>query len=186
MFTAVDFDASDVELPPARKRNREGQARHLDEGELAEIFNLLPCEKWQCIFAIAYFTGSRIGEVLKLRVEDIDGDRIIFRKANTKTRSHRAVAVVPQLQTFLAAYEAPSSGYMFPSRHNAKQPGHIQRRSADQVLRVVCEALDLDGTSTHSFRRSFATNLHKRGRSLAEIQRLLGHRRMDMTARYVG
>ena len=186
MFSSADFDTSDVELPSARKHNREGQARHLDESELAEIFQLLPSEKWQCIFAIAYFTGSRISEVLKLNVDDVEGDRIVFRKANTKTRSHRAVIIVPQLQKFLAAYDAPQSGYMFPSRHNAKQPGHIGRRAADNVLREVCEALELDGTSTHSFRRSFATNLHKRGRKLAEIQRLLGHKSINMTARYVG
>ena len=43
----------------------------------------------------------------------------------------------------------------------------------------------LDGVSTHSFRRSFATNLHKQGYSLAKIARLLGHSSASMTARYV-
>ena len=72
MFTSASFSVSAVELPSAGKRNREGQARHLTEEDLAGLFPEFPDEKWQCVFAIAYFTGSRISEVLKLDVSDIE------------------------------------------------------------------------------------------------------------------
>ena len=185
MFTSAAFELKSVELPEARKINRSGQARHLTEDDLARLFDVLPDGKWQTIFAIAYFTGSRISEVLSLDVDDIGTDRISFRRENTKTKKPRRAMVVDALLPFLAAYDAPQSGYLFPARHNAKGSSHITRQAADLVLRDACEMIGLDGVSTHSFRRSFATNLHRQGYSLAKIARLLDHSSPTMTARYV-
>jgi integrase/recombinase XerD len=185
VFTRSDFEIGAIELPTAKKKNRLGQARQLTEENLAQLFEYLPSQKWKCVFAIAYFTGSRISEVLSLDVTDIDTDRITFRRENTKTRKPRVAMIVNALKPFLVAYEAPDTGYLFPAGHNAKQPTHLTRQSADQVLRTACECVDLDGVSTHSFRRSFATNLYQQGYSLAKIARLVGHSSASMTARYV-
>ena len=185
MFTAADFELGAIELPEARKVGRRGQARNLTPENLVDIFAQLPDEKWQAVFAIAYFTGSRISEVLSLDVADVGSDRISFRRENTKTKKPRVAMVVEALKPFLAAYDAPQSGYLFPAHHNAKVGGHVSRQAADKVLRDACGMIGLDGVSTHSFRRSFATNLHKQGYSLAKIARLLGHSSASMTARYV-
>ena len=184
MFTANEFTLQSVELPEARKVDRRGQARHLTEENLAALFDVLPDGKWQTIFALAYFTGSRISEVLSLDVADIGNDRISFRRENTKTKKPRVATLVEALRPFLASYDAPQAGHLFPAHHNGKG-GHISRQAADIVLREACEMIGLDGVSTHSFRRSFATNLHKQGYSLAKIARLLGHSSASMTARYV-
>jgi integrase/recombinase XerD len=185
MFTRSDFEIGSIELPSARKKNRLGQARHLTEDDLAALFGHLPNPKWTCVFAIAYFTGSRISEVLSLEVTDIDTDRITFKRENTKTRKPRVAMIVSSLRPFLMAYEAPKVGYQFPAGPNAKQPTHLSRQAADKVLRIACERVGLDGVSTHSFRRSFATNLYQQGYSLAKIARLIGHSHASMTARYV-
>lgn len=184
MFTAANFTLQNIELPEARKLDRRGQARNLSEQHLVDIFAVLPDEKWRCVFAIAYFTGSRISEVLSFDVNDVGSDRISFRRENTKTKKPRSAIVVDALRPFLAAYDAPEAGYLFPAHHNG-QGGHVSRQAADKVLRDACELAGLDGVSTHSFRRSFATNLHKQGYSLAKIARLLGHSSASMTARYV-
>ncbi len=184
MFAASDFELGAIELPEARKVSRRGQARNLSPENLRAIFAELPDEKWRAVFAIAYFTGSRISEVLSLDVGDIGPDRISFRRENTKTKKPRAAMVVDALRPFLAAYDAPEGGYLFPAHHNGKG-GHISRQAADKVLRDACAMVGLDGVSTHSFRRSFATTLHKQGYSLAKIARLLGHSSASMTARYV-
>jgi integrase/recombinase XerD len=184
VFTAASFELGAIELPEARKVDRRGQARNLSTENLGAIFAELPNEKWRAVFAIAYFTGSRISEVLSLDVADVTSDRVSFRRENTKTKKPRVAMVVEQLRPFLVAYGAPQSGYLFPAHHNG-QGGHVSRQAADKVLRDACELAGLDGVSTHSFRRSFATNLHKQGYSLAKIARLLGHSSASMTARYV-
>jgi integrase/recombinase XerD len=184
MFTAADFELRSVELPEARKVDRRGQSRNLTPEHLGGIFAELPSDKWRAVFAIAYFTGSRISEVLSLDVGDIGPDRISFRRENTKTKKPRVAMVVDALRPFLAAYGAPQTGYLFPAHHNG-QGGHLSRQAADWVLRDACELAALDGVSTHSFRRSFATELYRQGYSLAKIARLLGHSSASMTARYV-
>ena len=184
MFTAADFELKSVELPEARKVDRRGQARNLTPENLRAIFAELPSDKWRAVFAIAYFTGSRISEVLSLDVADVASDRVSFRRENTKTKKPRVATVVDALRPFLAAYDAPQTSYLFPAHHNG-QGGHVSRQASDKVLRDACELAGLDGVSTHSFRRSFATNLHKQGYSLAKIARLLGHSSPTMTARYV-
>lgn len=184
MFTAADFELTSVELPAARKVDRRGQARNLTPENLGAIFAELPSDKWRAVFATAYFTGSRISEVLSLDVADVGSDRVSFRRENTKTKRPRVATVVDALRPFLAAYDAPTAGYLFPSHHNGRG-GHLSRQAADRVLRDACEMIGLDGVSTHSFRRSFATNLSAQGYSLAKIARLLGHSSASMTARYV-
>jgi integrase/recombinase XerD len=184
MFSASSFQLQDIELPEARKRNREGQARVLTEENLAAIFDALPTEKWECIFAIAYFTGSRISEVLSLDVDDVGTDRVSIKAANTKTKKARQATIVDALRPFLAAYDAPATGFLFPAHHNG-DGGHLTRQAADKTLRDACDMVGLEGVSTHSFRRSFATNLSKQGYSLAKIARLLGHSSASMTARYI-
>jgi len=184
MFSSQSFEIGLVELPEARKVNRRGQARNLTPENLGLIFDELPDEKWRAVFAIAYFTGSRISEVLSLEVSDIGPDRVRFRAENTKVKKPREAVIVDALRPFLDAYERPQDGFLFPAHHNGKG-GHVTRQAADQVLREACHMVDLDGVSTHSFRRSFATNLHRQGYSLAKIARLLGHSSASMTARYV-
>ena len=120
MFTSAAFTLSSVELPDVRKINRTGQARHLTEADLARLFDVLPDGKWQIIFAIAYFTGSRISEVLSLDVSDIGTDRISFRRENTQTKKPRRAMVVDGLRPFLKAYDAPQSGYLFPPLASAR------------------------------------------------------------------
>lgn len=146
----------------------------------------MPDEKWRCLFAIAYFTGSRISEVLQLTVADVTAERVLFRAANTKMKQTWVAMVVPPLQAFLDEYEFPANGYLFPAHHNGVRGGHLSRQGVDWMLRQVCVSVGLEGVSTHSFRRSFATNLHHNGKPLAKICRLLGHKNLTMTARYIG
>ncbi|NEQ45483.1 MAG: site-specific integrase [Leptolyngbya sp. SIOISBB] len=135
---------------------------------------------------MAYFTGSRISEVLQLTVEDVSGDRVLFRAANTKMRKARMAMVVVPLQAFLDKYEFPRSGYLFPAHHDGLRGGHLSRQGADWMLRQVCASVGLDGVSTHSFRRSSATNPYRNGEPMAKICRLLGYKNLTMTARYIG
>ena len=140
------------------------------------------------MFAISYFTSSRISEVLALDVANIEPDRIIFIRENAKTNIRREITIQPQLRAFLDTYEFPASGYLFPAYQNSKRKTYVSRQAAHKILNEVVESTNgqLEGISTHSFRRSFATNLAKAGKPQAEIARLLGHRAASTTARYIG
>lgn len=188
-FSSIDFAVSSIELPKAKKVNGCGQAAHLSEEELSELLNALPNDQWRTVFAVAYFTGARISEVLKLKASAVRSDRIVYEAQTTKTKTRREAIIIPQLRSVLDEYGTDRKGFLFTSRHhNARKGSPLSRQAADKVLRDTCKGLwgEEHGVSTHSFRRSFATNLAQGGKPMAAIQRLLGHKDVGMTSRYVG
>ena len=76
-------------------------------------------------FAIAYFTGHRISEVLSLDISDIGSNSILIRRANTKTNKTRTANLVLGLKPFLEVYDAPESRCLLAARHNSKSTKHI-------------------------------------------------------------
>ena len=63
----------------------------------------------------------------------------------------------------------------------------ITERAIQKQLRIVCDYLDIDGISTHSFRKWYATEIYKdSGYDIALVQRLLQHSSASTTQRYIG
>jgi len=84
----------------------------------------------QLITQLCYFTGSRIGEIVALKAEDIQGDRIVIHQP--KTNRTKTVEIAPKLRTALDAVELPRSGYLFPAATWAKA-----NRKAYRINRAV-------------------------------------------------
>jgi integrase/recombinase XerD len=164
------------------KESRKGQATPLSPAQIDSIL-ALAADRYRPIFAIAAFTGCRISEALKLKAQHVDliGGTITF--TETKTGHDRTVPISAKLRPHLEALDCggPDS-WLFPSPRTAS---HITRVSAADELRAVCESLGYVGVSTHSFRRSVATNLSDLGQPLKTIASLTGHRSLDQLARYI-
>lgn len=63
--------------------------------------------------------------------------------------------------------------------------GHINPDYAAQILRKACHKLDLEGVSTHSFRRTALTQMSSAGIPLRVIQEISGHRTLDELQKYL-
>ena len=72
---------------------------------------------------------------------------------------------------------------MFPDARD--QSKHLQRQSVDRALRAACKALNIEGASTHSFRRSALTAASDKGVPLRVIQSISGHASLEMLQRYL-
>jgi integrase/recombinase XerD len=110
--------------------------------------------------------------------------RLILRKAATKgklaTRTIPiSVALVPLLEEYAPC---AGKGYLFPGRWGR---GHLHPDSADKLLRAACQRVDLEGVSTHSFRRTALTRLSAAGVPLRVIQELSGHKTLSALQRYL-
>ncbi len=115
-------------------------------------------------------------------------DKLVIRSHNTKGgRDTREIDVHPRLRQYLTDYI--DSGfdrkkpYLFPGRHGR---GHLKKGSADYILRQVCEKLEWEGISTHSFRRTALTQMSGAGVPLRHIQAISGHRSLSALERYLG
>jgi integrase/recombinase XerD len=176
------------------KVNRFGRAAILTPPQISLLFTegfVLPRDR--ALFGVCLYGAARINEACTLLTGDVIGikgvrDKLVIRSHNTKGgRDTREIDVHPCLKGYLEEYLESGfdvkKPYLFPGRHGR---GHLQKGSADLILRTVCRQLELEGVSTHSFRRTALTMMSDAGVPLRHIQAISGHRTLSALERYLG
>lgn len=171
------------------KIDRHDQAKILSPDEISRLFTIgLKLPRDRALFGVCLYTGTRIAEACALHTKDvysIDGSvrpRVTIRKGTTKGKIEtRSVPMNPELVALLEAYSSPKV-YLFPGRHGR---GHIHPDSADKILRAAFAELRIEGASTHSFRRTCLTQMHRSGVPLKVIQKISGHRTLSALQKYL-
>ena len=174
------------------KVDRHGAAATLSADELEALLEGAPSPRYRALWAIQRWTAGRIGETLALRWGDLNGV-VTYRKGNTKTRTTRQVPTAPRLaaeiETYRAAWAAEhghpptKEECLFPAAGSTTTPQ--SRQAADKALRQTCARLGLEGVSTHSFRRTLATDAVRRGVALNVIQQITGHKSLGSLGHYL-
>ena len=124
-------------------------------------------------------TGCRRSEVLGLRREDVALEAGEFRLPDSKTGA-RAVPLPPQAVELLGSLLRVHNGpWVIPGR----KPGtHL--RNIDEAWRAIRERAGLGDVRLHDLRHSWASRALALGESLPVIGKLLGHSKLETTARY--
>lgn len=149
--------------------------------------------KARILLSLGYGCGLRAGEVVRLKVKHIDRAQKIIRIEQSKGRKDRNVMLSPETLDLLRQWWKAR-----PSWHDAGTPMEERwlfpglRRgkpmTTRQLSRLFHKAADAAGTkkgvTLHALRHSFATHLLERGTDIRIIQALLGHDKLDTTARY--
>jgi site-specific recombinase XerD len=149
------------------------------------LFALVPQPLERLILQTTYACGLRASEVLGLRVRDIDSSRMLLWVRHGKGDRDRCVPLSPALLEALRAHwrQLRPTTWLFPGRTPTGQ------RSLGALQRVCHRAVVAAGfpkkVSLHTLRHSYATHLLEAGVDLLTIQRLLGHRDLQTTARYL-
>jgi len=127
--------------------------------------------------------GIRIGDILKLKLNNIilDGDRYRLEIKEEKTQKSRTFTVPNAIYTFLQDYCLENglgkNERIFP----------ISERAVQKQLKLVCDYLQLENISTHSFRKYFATQIYiNNNYNIVLVQHLLQHSSPNITQRYIG
>jgi integrase/recombinase XerD len=175
------------------KKDRFGQAHPIDKDDYLKIRKHFNLTHHQLIWDIAYYTGERAGAILQLEVSDVFEDwnkfkvrrAIIFKGRTRKDGKTREVPMHKDLRAILASQKINRTGYLFKSPVDENK--HFTLRAYDAVLKRAVDRASLSnkGISTHSTRRGFITNLHKKGVSLRTIQAVMGYASLSMLSRYV-
>ncbi|HLJ75952.1 MAG TPA: tyrosine-type recombinase/integrase, partial [Acidobacteriaceae bacterium] len=135
-----------------------------------------------------------ISEVVGLQVGDIDSHRMLIRIRQGKGKKDRYAMLSPRLLEVLRAWYRSSrmsgravagsspADWLFPGyrRHKHMNVGSLQTacREAAQIAGLAKRV------TVHTLRHSFATHMLENGTDTRVIQALLGHSRIDTTARY--
>jgi integrase/recombinase XerD len=157
----------------------------LSREEVARFFESIASRKHRTILMTAYAAGLRVSEVTRLKITDIDSQRMMIRVDQGKARKDRYVMLSPQLLEILRAYWKVThpTVWLFP--------GDILGRpiTKDAVEQACQKARRLSAIkkpiTPHSLRHAFATHLLEAGTDVRKIQLLMGHRSLATTARYL-
>jgi len=145
------------------------------------------------MLALGYGCGLRAGEIVRLKVGDIDSPQNIIRIVQSKGRKDRHVMLPPEVLTLLRQWwtvrptrydeGVPTlERWLFPGRVPGKP---LTTRQLSRLFHDASEAAGIHKRVTmHSLRHSFATHLLEDGTDIRLIQALLGHDKLDTTARY--
>jgi site-specific recombinase XerD len=158
--------------------------------EVALLLQAAPGPKYKAAFATAYGAGLRVSEVVALKGGDIDSERMLLRVEQGKGRKDRHAMLSPQLLDQLRAWWREGrrrgallpAGWLFPGR-NPIEP--LSTRQLNRAVHAAAEAAGIKKrVSPHTLRHSFATHLLEQDIDIRVIQVLLGHAKLDTTARY--
>ena len=176
------------------KNNRYGRAKILTPTDIDLLFTEgFTKPRDRALFGVCLYGATRINEACTLLSKDVMGfqgvkETLLLRSYNTKgKRNTREIDVHPKLNIYFEEYIAddfdPKKPYLFPGRHGR---GHLHKGSADLILRETCDRLQIEGVSTHSFRRTGLTRMSDAGVPLRHIQAISGHRSLATLERYLG
>lgn len=174
------------------KIDRHGKAKVLTQQEIQRLFTEgLTTVRDRTICAIMLYTGCRVNEAVTLKITDVFDKKgrvrpeLIIRKGNTKGKlATRTIPVLEDLRRFLEEYKPATSndGFLFPGRWGR---GHLHSDYASIIFREACKKVDIEGASTHSFRRTALTLMSNAGIPLRVIQEISGHRNLEQLQRYL-
>ena len=160
---------------------------------IEEVTRLIQCAgnlKVQAALSVAYGAGLRASEITHLKVTDIDSERMILRVEQGKGGRDRHAMLSPQLLVILRLWYRQGQterkmlpgGWLFPGQNPVNPLSTRQLRRAFHSARETAEINKK--VSLHSLRHAFATHLLEQHEDIRVIQVLLGHTKLESTARY--
>lgn len=159
----------------------------LNEDELARLFNALENRKHKAMLFTIYSAGLRVSELVRLKLGDIDANRMQLFVERAKGKKDRYVNLSPVLLDILRKYiqllgKRPKE-YLFESEQTGT--AYSTRTVQDIFHQAKQRAGIMKEVGVHSLRHSFATHLLDKGVDIRYIKDLLGHFNIKTTERYL-
>ncbi|AEE25301.1 tyrosine-type recombinase/integrase [Paraglaciecola chathamensis] len=158
----------------------------LSKEEVKQLIDATHTIKYKAAFSVAYGAGLRIGEVVALKVTDIDSSRMLLRIEQGKGKKDRMAMLLTTLCQWYKHAKAHhlmlNGGWLFPGQ-NPLNP--IGTRQLSRAWKSACIDAGLTKkVSMHTLRHSFAMHLLEDKVDIRVIQTLLGHSKLETTALY--
>ena len=165
----------------------------ISQDETRRLLAVASSLKTRVLLSLGYGCGLRAGEVVRLKVKDIDRAQNIIRVEQSKSRKDRNVMLSSEMLDLLrqwwkvrpSRYDAGiplQERWLFPGRKPGKP---MTTRQLNRLFHEAADAAGIrKGVTLHALRHSFATHLLEGDTDIKIIQALLGHDKLDTTARY--
>ncbi len=174
------------------------QAKSLTSQEFRRVLDYINARKHsarnKAMLYLMYCAGTRVGETSALRIEDIvdsEGNvkREVLLKSNiTKGNVARTIYISNKLHKELTAYiktidiSNPKAKFFSSQKKNSDG---FSPNSLAQFWHYLFSKCGIANASSHSMRRSFATEISSQGVGIRILQKLMGHRSAQTTMIYL-
>jgi integrase/recombinase XerD len=162
----------------------------LSQEEVAQLIDAASTPFHRTLLMTLYATGLRCAELTRLKISDIDSQRMVIRVQGGKGRRDRDVMLSPKLLDELRQHwrrlQRKRSDWLFPGncRHTGDHP--IDTKTPRHACREAARRAGLKkAVHPHTLRHCFATHLLEAGADLRTIQLLLGHHDLKETTVYL-
>ena len=171
-------------LIPSRKKKTQ-LPEILSRQELERLFVSTMNRKHRVMLMTAYGAGLRVSELVRMKVSDIDSQRMVIRVEQGKGNKDRytilSQRLLTELRDYWKIYRPPT--WLFPSKD---QNQHVCRETAQTIYYECKERAGITkGRGIHMLRHCFATHLLEAGVDLRTIQILMGHSSIRSTTVYL-
>lgn len=180
------------------KETMSKQAKTVNAVELRRILDYVATRKHslrnRALVTISMYSGMRVGEISSLRYCDVIDETGTVRNEirllaeNTKTKDARTVFVSDklrkELQQYANVYKPKDTNTKFFYSQKTDSDG-FSANTLTQFFHYLYRRAGFNHCSSHSGRRTFATEIANKGVSIRVLQRLLGHKNIQTTAIYV-
>jgi site-specific recombinase XerD len=179
----IEDDSVFLRLP--KRRGRRILPEVLSTGETEKIINAPENLMHRLILMTTYSAGLRLSEVVSLKPDHIDSQRMLIRVEGGKGKKDRNTILSERLLMNLRNYWKlyRPKYWLFPSRDPEK---HISRDTAQKIYYRAKKKVGIKkGKGIHTLRHCFATHLLEAGYDIRKIQVLLGHKHISTTTIYL-
>ena len=156
----------------------------ITDEQLEQLHDICTEKRDLALVDILASTGIRVGELVRLNRADLDlqerqcivfgkGNKERFVYFNARTKLH----ILQYLET--RKDNNPALFVSLSAPHSRLSISGVERR-----IKQLGQKLNLEKVHPHKFRRTFATNAIDKGMPIEQVQKLLGHVRIDTTLHY--
>jgi len=166
----------------------------LSKEEINRMIEVTTNPKHNCIISLLYGTGVRVGELVRIKMCDIDLDRKMLRVFQGKGKKDRMVILPNKLTPILERQSElkKADDYLFTNGRGGVNAllstSRSSRLTEASIQKIVGHSAEVAGikknVSPHTLRHSFATHLLENGTDIRYIQELLGHTKLETTQIY--
>lgn len=148
------------------------------------VNNWVEWRNW-CMVNYFFSTGQRLSTVLNIKIKHIDFDnykvKLEWNKDKIQKYMPLSTALVKVLNEYIELSGLEDEDYLFPE-YEGKQ---LKAKSAQDTIAEYNKKRGVSKTSIHLFRHTFAKNYIMNGGNPMKLQKLLAHKTLDMTMKYV-
>lgn len=189
---------------------RKTQKKALSDDEIEMLrYAMKDDERMSAAMEVILSTGCRVAELVNIRVDEIEGDRILVHGKGNKDRYVYLNARARMSLDIYMGMRKDKNPYLFPAACTAEpgksnvlphistddwwkkkaslvsKTGHIGKGTIETQMRKYSKMAGVDSAHPHKLRRTCATMALRRGMPIEQVSKMLGHEQLDTTKIYL-